>query len=742
MRQTRQQSCRAQKAATKASASNAAPLPASIAAPEMAPAVGDPALAGAFSVPTQQPTPSPGAEAAPPTSKLSQAPRPPKRMKGEVSSEALHSNIKLEVSPELAHKLGAHQGSTAVPVAAETGSVPPGSSDGQCGEQQHPPAAEDSHNAGALVAEGLDASSGAPPCRSATPASVLDPATAGPPLSAAQVMAGADGPGPVPEAGVLPFKPLPRQRARKRRSPPPAADSAAELLRAEMQEAKLAAVLEEQRMREMQARHHVPSTRNRPAAGDAPPGAAPAGASAAPGAAPAAKQGRAPAAKAGQALAVEAEQAPPPKGGPAQGRSTGAQGAPRPPDAACTSQQPAAPSAAPGLAEAPAVRQRARKRKAPPAAAEGAREASEPPASSATGMAGAGGSAASTSLPGGQHQPASEGSEDETAAGGASAARRDADAAGEHPAEKAEAGAKPAPVYARTGMKGRPIRLPSGRLKRKSPYDDVVGKMVDIPGVVFGVPLPDVFYTGQVMKRDHSHAGCVVIRFPDDGSRYYLPATDIRQFLADMEAREEGVPLQRVGAAEEANDAAAIEVLAQALTRKNQAATGHHRKAKAKDIKHRPRKVVAGWQEQQQRAQPAAAQPTVQPACDGDKQQPASGAAPAASRAPAKVTRQSSRQQPFGSAAGGSCPAPEPRAKQGGKRKAEAAPAAGRAPDLAADEAAEAADGLLERHRTPSFERLEGLASMADTRAAAESRLRVNAKKVKREAPPPNTRVN
>ena len=66
----------------------------------------------------------------------------------------------------------------------------------------------------------------------------------------------------------------------------------------------------------------------------------------------------------------------------------------------------------------------------------------------------------------------------------------------------------------------------------------------------------------------------MVIRFPDDGSRYYLPATDIRQFLADMEAREEGVPLQRVGAAEEANVAAAIEVLAQALTRKNQAATG------------------------------------------------------------------------------------------------------------------------------------------------------------------------
>ena len=66
----------------------------------------------------------------------------------------------------------------------------------------------------------------------------------------------------------------------------------------------------------------------------------------------------------------------------------------------------------------------------------------------------------------------------------------------------------------------------------------------------------------------------MVIRFPDDGSRYYLPATDIRRFLADMEARGEGAPLQRVGAAEEANDAAAIEVLAQALTRKNQAATG------------------------------------------------------------------------------------------------------------------------------------------------------------------------
>ena len=47
-----------------------------------------------------------------------------------------------------------------------------------------------------------------------------------------------------------------RQRARKRRSPPPAADSAAELLRAEMQEARLVAVLEEQRMREMQASNH------------------------------------------------------------------------------------------------------------------------------------------------------------------------------------------------------------------------------------------------------------------------------------------------------------------------------------------------------------------------------------------------------------------------------------------------------------------------------------------------------
>ena len=47
-----------------------------------------------------------------------------------------------------------------------------------------------------------------------------------------------------------------RQRARKRRSPPPAADSAAELLRAELQEARLVAVLEEQRMQEMQASNH------------------------------------------------------------------------------------------------------------------------------------------------------------------------------------------------------------------------------------------------------------------------------------------------------------------------------------------------------------------------------------------------------------------------------------------------------------------------------------------------------
>ena len=116
--------------------------------------------------------------------------------------------------------------------------------------------------------------------------------------------------------------------------------------------------------------------------------------------------------------------------------------------------------------------------------------------------------------------------------------------------------------------------------------------------------------------------------------------------------------------------------------------------------------MVAGWQEQQQqqRVQPAAAQPTPQLACGGDHQQPArDGVAPPASRAPAKVTRQSSRQQPSSLAAGGSCPGPEPKAKKGGKRKAEAAPAAGRDPGLAADEPAAA--GLLERHRTPSFER-------------------------------------
>ena len=88
--------------------------------------------------------------------------------------------------------------------------MPPGSSDGQGGEQRQPAAAEDFHIEGALLAEGLGASSGAPAYRSATAASVLDPAMAGPLLSAAQVQAGVDGPGPVAEAGMLPFKPLPR----------------------------------------------------------------------------------------------------------------------------------------------------------------------------------------------------------------------------------------------------------------------------------------------------------------------------------------------------------------------------------------------------------------------------------------------------------------------------------------------------------------------------------------------------
>lgn len=80
----------------------------------------------------------------------------------------------------------------------------------------------------------------------------------------------------------------------------------------------------------------------------------------------------------------------------------------------------------------------------------------------------------------------------------------------------------------------RTHRAPSKR--DANPFADLVGKTVDIPAEVFNVDIPDLLYRGRVMGRDAHRKGAVVVKFEEDGTRYWLPADDVRGWLQEMEA--------------------------------------------------------------------------------------------------------------------------------------------------------------------------------------------------------------
>lgn len=41
------------------------------------------------------------------------------------------------------------------------------------------------------------------------------------------------------------------------------------------------------------------------------------------------------------------------------------------------------------------------------------------------------------------------------------------------------------------------------------------------------VQVPDLFYRAIVKRKDAAHPGAVVIRFPEDGSTFWLPADEV-----------------------------------------------------------------------------------------------------------------------------------------------------------------------------------------------------------------------
>ena len=45
--------------------------------------------------------------------------------------------------------------------------------------------------------------------------------------------------------------------------------------------------------------------------------------------------------------------------------------------------------------------------------------------------------------------------------------------------------------------------------------------------LVLAWQVPGLCFTAKVLRRDPSHTGAVVIRFPEDGSSFWLPATEV-----------------------------------------------------------------------------------------------------------------------------------------------------------------------------------------------------------------------
>jgi len=108
------------------------------------------------------------------------------------------------------------------------------------------------------------------------------------------------------------------------------------------------------------------------------------------------------------------------------------------------------------------------------------------------------------------------------------------------------------------------------RGRRSGPYVDLIGKDVDIPASIFDIQVPDLFYHAKVVRRDPSHAAAVVIRFPEDGSTFWLPAAEVWRYVREGEARRSGGKEGLVG---EAAEEFAAEVLVSLSTASRTAAS-------------------------------------------------------------------------------------------------------------------------------------------------------------------------
>jgi hypothetical protein len=56
-------------------------------------------------------------------------------------------------------------------------------------------------------------------------------------------------------------------------------------------------------------------------------------------------------------------------------------------------------------------------------------------------------------------------------------------------------------------------------------------------GTLLLLQIPDLFYRAVVKRKDPAHSGAVVIRFPEDGSTFWLPADEVISWCQPVELR-------------------------------------------------------------------------------------------------------------------------------------------------------------------------------------------------------------
>ncbi|KAL3133710.1 hypothetical protein ABBQ32_008205 [Trebouxia sp. C0010 RCD-2024] len=103
---------------------------------------------------------------------------------------------------------------------------------------------------------------------------------------------------------------------------------------------------------------------------------------------------------------------------------------------------------------------------------------------------------------------------------------------------------------------------------KTSKFDAYVGRTIDVPAPIFGVDIPDLYYRGTVLKKDNAHAGCMVVRFSEDGSKYWFPLVEIQRFLKDMQNKGRDAESDTIG---QGSHAFAAQVLAGSLVAKKKA---------------------------------------------------------------------------------------------------------------------------------------------------------------------------